>query len=365
MRFETRIFKTAETLRDRRVVEHVILLGRTNTRAAMTETFDDRIDIRRMFIPSGQASRLLRMMYFGIWSFWVFLQLVRERPQFLNIHSATLLPFAGLQKLISRKCRIIYDAHELETETNALSGPAKMYKILCEKWFLKYCHHCFVVSPMIRDWYRNKYKMDNISVLLNAPSIKEAPTAGTDLRKKFKLQAEDFIISYVGLFARGRGVDLLLNMADHAPERFKFLFIGFGPEEARIRNHPLFEERVFFLEPQPQARLLETLKQVDFGCAYFSPTCLSQDMALPNKFFEYLNAGVPVIVGPGRQLRQFISEYEIGLAVDDELNVETLPEQVKEFSLRGKFPDEIKRFLSDYNWQNSAEQMISVYRQLG
>ena len=111
--------------------------------------------------------------------------------------------------------------------------------------------------------------------------------------------------------------------------------------------------------------MLETLKQVDFGCAYFSPTCVSQDMALPNKFFEYLNAGVPVIVGPGRQLRQFISEYEIGLAVDDELNVETLPEQVKEFSLRGKFPDEIKRFLSDYNWQNSAEQMISVYRQLG
>jgi glycosyltransferase involved in cell wall biosynthesis len=364
MRFETRIFKTAETLRDNGVIDHVILLGRTNVRADMTEVYADRIDIRRMFIPSGQASRFLRMTYFGIWSFWVFLQLVLEKPQFLNIHSATLLPFAGLQKLLSRKCRIIYDAHELETETNALSGPAKIYKTLCEKLFLKYCHHCFVVSPMIRDWYRKKYNMDNISVLLNAPLIKETTTVGTDLRKKFNLQADDLIIAYVGLFARGRGVDLLLNMADQDVEHFKFIFIGFGPEEARIRSHPLFEQRVFFLEPQPQARLLETLKQLDFGCAYFSPTCVSQDMALPNKFFEYLNAGVPVIVGPGRQLRQFISEYEIGFAVDNEMNVATLHKQVREFLLRKKFPSEIQRFLSDYNWQNSAAQMISVYRQL-
>ena len=364
MHFETRIFKTSEVLISNGIVNQITLLGRSNDYGNLLEEHSKGILIRRLYTPFIHSSRFLKVLFFSAWLFWVLAYLILKRPQILNIHSASLLPFAGLQRILNKKCHIIYDAHELETETNNISPLSKVIKKTFEKYFINSCHHTFVVSPMIRDWYINKYQITNINVLLNAPKIKTSSGSGVDVRKKFNLTSNDFIVSYVGLLAKGRGIEVMLEMADDLNNDLRFLFIGFGPEKYNIINHPQFGKKIFYLEPQPQDILIETLRSVDFGFSYYHPSCLSLDYSLPNKFFEYLNAGVPVIVGRGKQLKKILFEYEIGIVVDDESLMAHLQDEMKTFSNKKNLDKEIHRFISDFNWEKNSEEMLEIYKNL-
>ena len=148
----------------------------------------------------------------------------------------------------------------------------------------------------------------------------------------------------------------MLEMAENPNNDLKILFIGFGSEKDSVLNHPQFGKKVFYLSPQPQDILIETLKTVDFGFSYYHPSCLSLDYSLPNKFFEYLNAGVPVVVGRGKQLKKILFEYEIGIVVDDENLMATLSDEMKTFSKKTNVDTEIQRFISDFNWKKTQKR---------
>ena len=364
MQFETRIFKTSEVLISSGIVNRITLLGRSSKFDNLSEEQSTGVHIRRLYTPFIYSSRLLKVLFFIVWLIWVLIYLILKRPQILNIHSASLLPFAGIQRILNRKCHIIYDAHELETETNNISHMSRFIKKIFEKYFINSCHHTFVVSPMIRDWYISKYKIKNINVLLNAPKIRTSAGSGVDVRKKFNLTSTDFIVSYVGLLAKGRGIEVMLEMAENPNNDLRFLFIGFGPEKDSVLNHPQFGKKVFYLSPQPQDILIDTLKTVDFGFSYYHPSCLSLDYSLPNKFFEYLNAGVPVVVGRGKQLKKILFEYEIGIVVDNETLMTSLCDEMKNFSKKKNVDIEIQRFISDFNWEKNSEEMLEIYKNL-
>jgi glycosyltransferase involved in cell wall biosynthesis len=73
------------------------------------------------------------------------------------------------------------------------------------------------------------------------------------------------------------------------------------------------------LATQEPAVLLRRLAGYDLGWAAFNPTLNAAhlDTALPNKAFEYLASGLPIVVGPHRALRRLVAEHGVGIPVDD------------------------------------------------
>ncbi len=110
----------------------------------------------------------------------------KKNIDIIVIHSLSLLPLAGVLKFFFN-AKIIYDCHELETETYGLSPLRKAIGKLTEYFYIYYVDLILVVSPSIEKWYRKKYKLKNIITIINAPNypIRENKDY---LRRKFNLK---------------------------------------------------------------------------------------------------------------------------------------------------------------------------------
>src|SRR5690606_6321984 len=84
----------------------------------------------------------------------------------VNVHSMGALPLGVLFKILY-KTKLVYDAHELETEREGLRGLRKSISKLLERMLIRYVDLTFVVSESIADWYAEKYKMVRPVVVLN------------------------------------------------------------------------------------------------------------------------------------------------------------------------------------------------------
>lgn len=76
-------------------------------------------------------------------------------------------------------------------------------------------------------------------------------------------------------------------------------------------------ERIRVLDPVAQSELVETLNGYDVGIHVLPPTSENNSLALPNKFFDFIQARLAVIVGPSLEMARIVSEYELGVVTAD------------------------------------------------
>lgn len=126
--------------------------------------------------------------------FWYIKNLIffnRKNIKLINVHSVGALPLGVLLKIINSSI-LIYDTHELESDT---SGKSKFYKFvakLFEVLFIRYVDHTFVVSKSIAKWYQQEYKIKKPTVIYNSPVLKKIIKKDI-FRKKFKIKKKQII----------------------------------------------------------------------------------------------------------------------------------------------------------------------------
>src|SRR5207245_1070413 len=93
-----------------------------------------------------------------------------------------------------------------------------------------------------------------------------------------------------------------------------------GPGAPEYRRH-LFElartagveERLDFAEAVPPGQVVDSLRSADVGLSLIQPVCLSYELTLPNKLFEYLSAGLPVLGTDLPMIGEFVRAHGVGL----------------------------------------------------
>jgi glycosyltransferase involved in cell wall biosynthesis len=128
----------------------------------------------------------------------------------------------------------------------------------------------------------------------------------------------------------GRGIFLPLEILRRLPGCI-VVYVAYGELkgelEGRIRDYGL-EERVYIIGPVPYAELLSLTSGADIGLALQEPFGENHLRARPNKVFEYIMAGVPVVASDFPPLRKAIVENQVGLVVDVE-DIDDIVEKVK------------------------------------
>lgn len=102
-------------------------------------------------------------------------------------------------------------------------------------------------------------------------------------------------------------------------EQAALVFLGGGPlKDALIGEVGLLglRDRVHFLDPVPPDALLSYTASADVGVTLLEDTCLNHRYALPNKLFEYLMAGIPVLASDLPEIRDVVDAYGVGRLVD-------------------------------------------------
>ena len=114
------------------------------------------------------------------------------KPSFIHCNDFIPLPLAFISKLLFRS-KIIYDAHELESNRNGISFLTGKIIYLVERALWQHIDGFVTVSESIRSWYLNQFGVKQSIVILNSPSFQKLPQSSSYLRKHFDIPADCLI----------------------------------------------------------------------------------------------------------------------------------------------------------------------------
>ncbi|MDI2099413.1 glycosyltransferase [Ruicaihuangia caeni] len=85
----------------------------------------------------------------------------------------------------------------------------------------------------------------------------------------------------------------------------------------QLKQRAAGSHRIRFVEPVPYSELLPTLNTYDVGLSVIAPTTFNLAWCLPNKFFDFIQARLGVIIGPSPEMMRFVDEHDIGAVTRD------------------------------------------------
>ncbi len=126
------------------------------------------------------------------------------------------------------------------------------------------------------------------------------------------------LILHLGQMKKARGCENLVR-AMKKVEKAHLIFLGYGPLKSdlqRLTSKQNLEDRVHFLDPVSPTAIYATIRSAHIGVTLLEDTCLNHRYALPNKLFDYLLAGLPVLGSDLREIARLMDDHDVGLRVD-------------------------------------------------
>lgn len=316
-RFESRMLKTTRSALDSGAIDEVLIIARWEPGLDEDAVIDDHRRVRRLRsrarerIP-GVVGRLVGLIE---WQVRAAIVMIRARPAVVNPHSLPVLPAAVVTRVFTR-ARIIYDTHELESETMGASAVRRRVGRLLERAFVPMCAAIVVVNNSIGEWYRQRHPRARVVVVRNVPPRTFVPDApSTRLRDLCGVPVDHLLFLYQGTIGEGRAVGLVLDVFERAAPDRHVVFLGYGELEDDVRRVAASHSNVHFLPGVAPSDLLDYTSSADVGLCLIENRCLSYYLSLPNKLFEYIVAGVPVIVSAFPEMTEIVESTGSGWAI--------------------------------------------------
>lgn len=286
-------------------------------------------------------------------------------PTHVHSHSLSVL-ITGVAIKFFFRSKLIYDPHELETERAGLQGIRKKVSKGLEKLLISFADEVIVVGPSIADWYTKKYKLKSVHVIKNIPKkVARTIVESNVLREELGLDKDKIVFIYQGLFIEGRGIEITLKAFNkvfrNLPNPPHVVFMGYGRLEPLIDEHIRLSPNIHKLPPARIEDIIKYTSGADVGLAMFENVCLSYLYSSPNKFFEYIIAGVPVVITPCPDMMQVVRDHQTGWVVEE--NEDSFVEFLNTISraeIKNK-TDCTKQISNTFCWEAEAQAYRCIY----
>ena len=204
-------------------------------------------------------------------------------------------------------------------------------------------------------------KQDNIYIIHNTPKLI------IDLSKeKFKLDKERIKIVYVGILQDGRMIEEMLKFFSEYNE-FELHIGGFGKLEKLIQDFAKKNSNIRYYGKMSYEDVLLLEKECDIMTAIYDPKIRNHKYAAPNKFYEALLLGKPLIMVRDTGFSDVVLKNNIGQVID--YNYESFKKGVFELSKNrndwGKIRlKENELYQREYSWDIMEKRILSLYKGL-
>jgi len=363
-RFETRISKEVKSLTDMGLVDEIIIAGIWAPGLRETEQQSDRIKVMRLKtvadkLNGSAVSKVIRVLFFNIKAFILFKQ---YKFSFINCHSLWILPLCVMLKKTTG-AKLIYDAHELETEREGLNGMRQQLAKYLERVLISKVDKLIVVGDFIGNWYRQEYNLAEVYVIKNIPMRGQIVTSKSRiLKEKLNIRPDEILFIYQGVLSEARGVDVLLKAFANADASKHIVFMGYGPSDAAIIHAAESHRNIHFHPAVPLEDLTKYTSSADLGVFFIDrETSLSYKYSMPNKFFEYVYSGLPVLMSDFPEMKQLADTYNCGWQVEN--NQASLEKFITELTMdviRMKQPD-VRLFSGNHSWEKESKSFEKIY----
>lgn len=287
--------------------------------------------------------------------------IIAYKPDLIHANDLNVLigAYRASRKL---KCRLVYDAHEINIENIGSDKTAKLMKRameLVERYIMKRTDLNVCTNHAAADYFAEKYHIAPPMVVTNCTLKKEAaiPTKKHD----------GFEVLNHGRFYAGRGYDLLIEAAPLLKDLpdVKLALRGYGTIEEQLKNRcaELNADNVVFYPPVRVEELIQSASESHVGVAITEPICLNFKLSVSNKLFEYAAAGLPVIMSDIPEHRYLNEKYRFGIVVPEntpEALAAAINQLYSDKALYARCAENAIKLSKEINWENEFGKLISA-----
>ena len=279
----------------------------------------------------------------------------------------SLLPFYLVSKLY--RLPLVFDSHEIFSELPSLNNRPKTKKVwkTLERFLIPKVKHFYTVSDGYANWFKKEYGA-NPAVIRNVPNR-------TKLNDKqdfifFHLPpnpTNEKIVMYQGAINMSRGIDKMIEAFLHI-DNCQFWIAGDGPKkteyEQMVKDLNL-TNRIHFLGNIPPKTLKTITPLAEIGMSMEEDLGLSYRYALPNKLFDFMQAGIPILGTNLPEIKKTIEEYKVGKVIDNH-NPKHIAEKLQEILNEGKkaYKINLQEAAKELCWENEENKLKTIFEQI-
>ncbi len=252
---------------------------------------------------------------------------------------------------------LIFDSHENFTQVPELKeNPfAQKVWVAIEHFCVPRTTKIVTVCEPIQKYFKETYNKD-------ASIVRNIPNKNIDTNPK--TFPEKNILIWQGAINIERGLEQLVEAMQHIDA--KLYIIGDGDiKDALIKKTEQLhlEEKITFTGRITFDEMMKYTRSATLGISLDQPTNGNYTVSLPNKFFEYINASLPILASPLQQIKPIIEKYQIGETINDiscknlSNRINTLLADKEKLKL---YSSNCKKVQDELNWENEEEKIKQI-----
>jgi len=356
---DQRVQRAAGTLKE--AGYQVMLVGRVLSDSIEMKGKRFRITRFKLWVNKGPFFYLnynLRLFWYLLWN----------QADILLSNDLDTLPANFLVSKI-KGIPLVYDSHEYFTGVPELSQRPKVKAIWkrIESFIVPKIQYAYTVNSSIAQLYEDEYKI-KFNVIRNMPEVKFQIRTDLDIiKRELRLPSDKATI-----ILQGAGINIQRG-AEEAVQAMQYvenailLIIGSGDVIPALKLMVVelrLNEKVKF-EPKksPSELFLYTLC-ADLGLSLDKNTNLNYRFSLPNKIFDYIQAGVPILASDLPEVKKIIEGYNIGCISPDHniKNLATLMNKmIDNKEMRLTWQENLKAASQELNWDHEKSKLLSIF----
>lgn len=315
----------------------------------------ERIGIKSIF-GGGIKKNLIPLLKFQI---NLFLCLLKNRKQYDIIHACDFDTafIAVLVKVLLRK-KLVYDIFDYYVD--AFNVPKRLKSLISylDDFVMEHADKIIICLENRIEQIKKRPNPD-IVVIHNTPERKLIKVNKVNKTNKVKLV-------YVGVLQKGRLLEEMLDIAINDSE-LELHIAGFGILSDKIENIARNNENIKFYGKVSYDKTLELEANCDIITAIYDPSIPNHRYAAPNKFYEALMLGKPLIVVENTGIDKIVNKYKIGSVIT--YSREGLEEGIKSIiHERDRWPEIAKKmerlYYEQYSWDIMKVRLIRLYKEI-
>lgn len=295
----------------------------------------------------------------------LFFILVRKRKDILlcNDTDALLANY-----IVSKLCRVplVFDAHELFPEVPEVVN-RKYVKYVWQKiedLIFPRLKNSYTVCQSIANYYKNRYNI-SMKVVRNIPT-QETLTPTFDKKQLLipSLKNKKLLL-YQGAINEGRGIEWLISAMPYVNNSI-LCICGDGyllQEMKQLAQKIGVNDRVIFTGRIPFNELNQYTCKADLGFILLENKGLSYYFSLPNRIFDYMKFGVPVLASDFPEIASIVNTYNTGKLIshyEPQYLGTVINEMLTEWNNKSEYKTRFTQLSKMFSWENEEKVMLDV-----